>query len=299
MTILITGAAGFIGQALSSSFLPDEDVILVDMRTPRHDHGHRFIHCDLADWESVRCLPDADTIYHMCAYNNTAHFYSKPFTVADNTLTPTINLLRRYRSCGKFIYSSSGEIYASAVSRNLCTVPTPEVDMAMIDGITNPRWSYGGAKLMGEILVHGMHLEHGMPYLILRYHNVYGPDQVAHFIPEYVERLVSGDDVLMGADQTRAFLYIDDAIKLTRMVASMVLDDTVNIGSDVESNIVDVAAEIRKILGIDRDPIPVPAPNGSVQRRLADISKLRGYVGDFQFTDIRVGLERTIRSLCA
>lgn len=296
MSILIAGASGFIGQALAASFDPADDVTIVDIIDPRDDHGHRFLRCDLTDRKSVDALPDADVVYHMCAYNNTSHFYSKPFSVADNTLTPTVNLLHRYRNASRFVYSSSSEVYAGAVNLGICDIPTPEVGTAVVDEISNPRWSYAGAKIMGEILIHGMHKEHGLPYVILRYHNVYGPGQRSHFIPEYAEHLLAGGDRLIGADQTRSFLFIDDAVRITRVLASVALNTTINVGNPEETTISDAAAHIRAVLGIDRVPEHMPALRGSVQRRLADTSLLRSYIGDFTFTDLADGLRMTLAS---
>lgn len=290
MTTLITGASGFIGQALAASFSRYDGVVMVDARAPTLDHGHRHITCDLRDPIAVSALPDADTVYHFCAHNNTSQFYTMPLTVADNSLTPTINLLRRYANTARFIYSSSSELYAGAVNRGLAPMPTPEMDMAIIDGIGNPRWSYAGSKIMGEILVHAAHVEHGMPYLMLRYHNVYGPGQVGHFIPEYAERLRRGDDSLPGADQTRAFLYIDDAIRLTRILVDRAGNETINVGCPVETSIDHAALLIRRILGIGREPTRLPAPEGSVARRVADVSRMMDIVGGFAFTDLDAGL---------
>lgn len=296
MTILITGASGFIGQALAASFDTGDDVVLVDARDPVNTHGHRHVRCDLRDPNSVDGLPDADTVYHLCAHNNTSHFYTMPFTVADNSLTPTINLLRRYSGSSRFIYSSSSEVYAGAINRGLAPIPTPELDSAIVDGIGNVRWSYAGSKLMGEILVHAAHAEMGMRYLILRYHNVYGPGQSGHFIPEYAERLRRGDDTLPGSDQTRAFLYIGDAVRITRSLADKAANDTINIGSTVETTISDAAAAIRRLVGVDREPLPVQAPRGSVDRRLADVSKMLDLIGGFDFTDLETGLAETLRA---
>lgn len=294
MTTLITGASGFIGSALAASFSPSDGVVLVDARDPVSTHGHDFLRCDLRDHDAVSRLPDAEVVYHLSAHNNTSHFYSMPFTVADNSLTPTVNLLRRYSRSARFVYSSSSEVYAGAVTLGLAGLPTPETDVAVVDGIGNPRWSYAGSKLMGEILVHAAHAEMGMPYLILRYHNVYGPGQVGHFIPEYVDRLRRGDDTLPGADQTRAFLYIDDAVRLTRMLAEHASDDTINVGCPTETSIGHVAGMIRGMLGMPRDPIVTDAPNGSVGRRVADVSKMLGLVGEFEFTDLAKGLRLTL-----
>ena len=87
MKILITGASGFIGQALAKQLENSEhDVYLTDIHEPVNTYGHTFNAYDLTNSETVAYLPEADVVYHLCAYNNTAHFYTRPLSVIDSTL---------------------------------------------------------------------------------------------------------------------------------------------------------------------------------------------------------------------
>ena len=296
MKILITGASGFIGQALAKQLENSEhDVRLTDIHEPANTYGHIFDTCDLTNTEAVTYLPEADIVYHLCAYNNTAHFYTKPLSVIDSTMTPTINLLHRYKySKTKFVYASSSEIYAGGVQLGITEIPTPEVNVGVINEIDNTRWSYAGSKLMGEIAVHAAHEEYGLEYVIIRYHNAYGKDQKNHFIPEYADRLREGDNVLFGHDETRAFIYIDDAAELTLAVGEKLNNDTIHIGNPIESSIGDVAKIVREIIGVDREPTYKNAPAGSVSRRCADVSKMLSLVGDYEFTSLKDGLTKTL-----
>lgn len=297
--ILITGAAGFIGNALAASFSGRDDVLITDVVEPRQAHGLRFVRADLCDAESCASLPDASVVFHLSAQNNTGQFYKQPLSVINNTLLPTINMVNRYGDRTLFIYAGSSELYAGLVNRGMASIPTPEVTDALIDGIGNPRWSYAGSKIMGEQIVHAAHVQHGMRYLILRYHNVYGPGQRGHFIPEYAARLIGGDDVLYGADQTRSFTYVDDAIRITRLLADAACNDTVNVGNPEELSVGEVASMIRDTLGVARPPVTMPAPTGSVGRRCPDVSRMHSYIGPFGFTSIRVGIERCLEGLHA
>lgn len=296
MKILVTGAAGFIGQALAKQLENSEhEVHLTDVRTPKNIYGHEFQSLDLSDKFSSWLLPEVDIVYHLCAYNNTAHFYTKPLSVINSTLTPTINLIHRYTDTNtKFVYASSSEIYAGGVQLGITDIPTPEVNVGIINEINNTRWSYAGSKLMGEIAIHAAHEEHNLDYVIIRYHNAYGKEQKSHFIPEYAERLKEGDDILYGHDETRAFIYIDDAAELTLMVGEKLNNDTVHIGNPIESSIGDVAEIVREIVGVDREPIYKNAPAGSVSRRCADVSKMLSLVGDYEFTSLKDGLVKTL-----
>ena len=297
MKILVTGASGFIGNAVAGVLSQNKDlrVILTDIVEPSETYGCDFLKLDLTNHNDLGYLPNVDQVYHMCAYNNTAHFYSHPSSVIKNTLTPTLNIIDRYKKqAQKIIYASSSEIYAGLHNLDMLAIPTPEVNTGIIKEIDNPRWSYAGSKLMGELALHAASVEYGVEYLNIRYHNVYGKRQQAHFIPEYAERIKTGDNTLYGADQTRAFLYIDDAVDLTVKCAELFSNDTVNIGNPVETKIDDAARLIRQIIGVAQEPQKKPAPNGSVERRCADISKLLSKVGEYQFTDLKTGLKKTL-----
>jgi len=296
MKILITGASGFIGQALAKQLENSEhDVYLTDIHEPVNTYGHTFNAYDLTNSETVAYLPEADVVYHLCAYNNTAHFYTRPLSVIDSTLTPTINLIHRYKNSNtKFVYASSSEIYAGGVQLGITEIPTPEINIGIINEIDNTRWSYAGSKLMGEIAVHAAHEEYNLDYVIIRYHNAYGKEQKNHFIPEYAQRLREGDNVLYGHDETRAFIYIDDAAELTLMVGEKLSNDTIHIGNPIESSIGDVAKIIREVVDVDREPIYKNAPPGSVSRRCADVSKLLSLIGDYKFTSLKDGLVKTL-----
>ena len=292
MKILITGASGFIGQALAKQLENSEhDVRLTDIHEPADTYGHIFDTCDLTDNKKVASLPEADIVYHLCAYNNTAHFYTKPLSVIDSTLTPTVNLIHRYKhSKTKFVYASSSEIYAGGVQLGITEIPTPEINVGVINEIDNTRWSYAGSKLMGEIAVHAAHEEYGLEYVIIRYHNAYGKAQKNHFIPEFIERIQQGDNRLYGWDDTRSFCYIDDAVKLTIEMLEQ-KNQIVNIGSPMESKIVDVANIIVDLLELSNQFELLDSPPGSTPRRAPDLTKLHKFVPDFEWTDLRTGLK--------
>ena len=280
--ILITGANGFIGTRLREYM----DCITVD-----------YDNCDyngnLNDIAFVNTLPDVDTIIHLAAFNSTKNFYSTPFSVIDSIVTPTMNLLKRYPTA-HFVYASSSEGYASTVNQGWASIPTPEAVALTIEDIQNPRWCYASGKIAMESAVISNSIENNSTYTIIRFHNIYGPGQLNHFIPEFVDRLKQGDSVLYGHSDTRSFCFIDDACELIKRVYNTE-NEIINIGSDVETTILDVAHQIMELMNIDYTTLRLEDGQvGSTPRRVPDITKLRGLVPNFEYVSLKDGLEKCL-----
>ncbi len=276
--ILLTGANGFIGKHLQKNI----KCITVDYNGCDYNG-------DLSDPTFVNSLPDVDTVIHLAAFNSTKNFYSTPFSVIDSIVTPTMNLLKRYPHA-HFVYAGSSEEYAGTVNRGWASIPTPESVALTIDDITNPRWCYASGKIAMESAVISHSAQYSNTYTILRFHNIYGPGQENHFIPEFIERIQQGDNRLYGWDDTRSFCYIDDAVKLTIEMLEQ-KNQIVNIGSPMESKIVDVANVIVDLLGVSNQFELLNSPPGSTPRRAPDLTKLHKFVPNFEWTDLRTGLK--------
>jgi len=280
--ILITGANGFIGKRLRDYI----DCITVDYNNCDYNG-------DLADVNFVNSLPDVDTVIHLAAFNSTKNFYSTPFSVIDSIVTPTMNLLKRYPKA-HFVYASSSEGYASTVNQGWAPVPTPENIALTIEDITNPRWCYASGKIAMESAVISNSIEQNSTYTIIRFHNVYGPGQLNHFIPEFIDRLKQGDSVLYGHTDTRSFCYIDDACDLIKNVYKT-KNEIINIGSNVETTILDVAHQIMELMNINTNTLRLEDGQvGSTPRRSPDLTKLHALVPDFKYTSLRIGLTKCL-----
>ena len=280
--ILITGANGFIGKRLREYV----DCITVD-----------YDNCDyngnLNDIDFVNSLPDVDTIIHLAAFNSTKNFYSTPFSVIDSIVTPTMNLLKRYPTA-HFVYASSSEGYASTVNQGWASIPTPEAVALTIEDIQNPRWCYASGKIAMESAVISNSIENNSTYTIIRFHNIYGPGQLNHFIPEFVDRLRQGDSVLYGHSDTRSFCFIDDACELIKRVYNTE-NEIINIGSDVETTILEVAHQIMELMNIDYTTLRLEDGQvGSTPRRVPDITKLQSLVSNFVYISLKEGLKKCL-----
>lgn len=290
-TILVTGSKGFIGKHLCRVL---------------NDLGHHVIEADrklgfdLANHEDVEHLPDVDIVVHLAAFNGTKHFYERPFDVVRDNLLPTQYLLDRYAGrVERFIFTGTCESYAGAVDTFGWTVPTDETVPLVVNDVTNPRWSYGGSKIANEIQVIAAHRQHHQDYTIIRYHNVYGPGQIDHFIPEFYQRACQGDLSLNGWSNTRSFMYISDAVDATVkiMFEDSCKNQIINVGVNEERTIKDIAEIICKQAGITGQLLLNDAPQGSVRRREGDMTKLHTLIDFKPKISLEQGIKLTLESL--
>ncbi len=314
-SVMVTGAAGFIGYHLARRLIHWGNVrlLLVDnFSRGANDELYRQLcrrpnveafDVDLADPAAVDRLPDdVDVIYHEAALNGTQNFYERPYEVLRSGTLPTFYLIEKYVRTGRlerFVYAGTPESYASTVTQFDWAVPTAEDVPLSIDDVFNRRWSYAAAKIHGEVLSINACRQFGVPFSIVRYHNVYGPRMGdKHVVPDFLLRLKRGVAELHGYADTRAFLYVDDAVQATLLVGESgdTAGDVINIGGEQELTILELARQMMIILGRDPDEILLhPSPAGSVKRRVPSIDKLRHKTGFNARWSLEDGLRETIR----
>jgi len=313
--VIVTGAAGFLGYALASYLSADKNNVVyvvdnyirgendADFRALCNKENVRLIECDLNFQPNVmELLPaDVDYVYHFAALNGTQNFYERPFEVARCCTLPTMFLLEKYSTCAslkRFVYAGSSEAYASTVTKFDWPVPTDEMVPLSIDGVDNERWSYGGSKLHGEIACFAASRQFGIPVSVVRFHNAYGPRMGdKHVIPDFLTRATNGVFELFGYENTRSFIYVEDAIRATVAVASAVTckNEIVNVGGSLEISMNALANKIMSILSLTDKIVLHPAPRGSVLRRAPNISKLHELTNFVERWSLDSGLEQTIK----
>lgn len=287
--ILVTGSQGFIGSHLCHVL--DQlgyDVLEVDKKNGP----------DLT--KGCKNFPDVDIVVHLAAFNGTKYFYQQPYDVIRDNVMSTQYLLDRYAGkVERFIFSGSCESYAGTVDQFDWPVPTDETVPLTVADVENPRWSYGGSKIVNELQVQAAYHQFGQDYTTIRYHNVYGPGQTDHFIQEFYQRAKAGDLTLNGWQNTRSFMFITDAIHATVGIIQNDIcnNQIINVGVNDERTIKDVAEIILEHAGISGDLILQDAPAGSVSRRQADISKLQRLINFKPAVPLEQGIKVTLESL--
>ena len=302
--IIVTGGSGFIGYHLAEYLSEDSDneVTVID----NHARGQSdelfekliskrnvvFLCEDMTKKDFYEKLTGKyDHVYHLAAINGTKNFYERPYEVLRANILTLMNMLEwcTLDNCGSFLFSSSSETYAGTFNCYLDEhpefVPSKEDIPLTIDNVLNPRWSYGGSKIIGEILTSNYCKKMGVPFRIIRYHNIYGPRMgYDHVLPEFFKRVYNHEEPfkIFGGEETRAFCSVDDGVRATEavMLSKDCDGEIVHIGNcKQEIKIIDLLKMVLDIAGYHPDIKIEPAPQGCVMRRCPDTSKLKELTG--------------------
>lgn len=311
--VLITGGAGFIGYHLSKYLAgKGNDVAICDnLFRGRYDEDFKklieeknvsYIECDLTDCNQFKKLEkNYEYVYHLAAINGTKYFYEIPHEVLRVNTLAAVNVLDWFvtAKCKKIFFSSSSETYSGTMAISDMPIPTPEDVPLAIENIYNERRSYAGSKIIGELFFINYARKHKFDMSIVRYHNIYGPRMGnEHVIPEFIARILNKENPfkIFGGMQTRAFCYVDDAVKASELVMSSNRTnmEIVNIGNEKEEvSMVDLARKLFAVSGYNADISIEEAPKGAVPRRCPSIKKLIKLTGFSPNLNLDYGLKKT------
>jgi len=298
--ILITGGGGFIGLRLASTLAKDgsSDITLVEnFARGRQDReleelcaqpGVRLLNLDLRQPASYEAIGSGyDEVYHLAALLGVENVLRRPVDVLRINALMTAQVLEWFIAGGgeKLLFSSTSEAYAWTLQVQPLPIPTPEDVPLALTNLRDPRSTYAGSKIFGELAVAQYCASVGKPYVITRYHNVYGPRMgYDHVIPQLYRRAVDGQRplVVYSADHLRAFCFVQDAVDCTvaAMRTKAAENETFNVGNDSEEiTMGDLARKILASASIDADIAPQTAANDPIKRRCPDVSKARRVLG--------------------
>ncbi len=290
--ILVTGGSGFIGSGLVKALVKSGARVRVlddnSRGSPRRlaevANDVEFIGGDIRDAAAVETAAEGmDEVHHLAFVNGTEFFYSQPDLVLDVGVRGMINVIDacRKQKVGTLILASSSEVYQTPPQ-----VPTDETAPLSIPDPLNPRYSYGGGKLISELMAINFGRKYFERVLIFRPHNVYGPDMGwEHVVPQFALRLkaladaqASGIvrfDIQGSGQETRSFCFIDDLV-----AGVMVMREKgehlgiYHVGTGEEVTIAALARKIAALAGRDIELKPGALQAGGTMRRCPDISKL-------------------------
>jgi nucleoside-diphosphate-sugar epimerase len=290
--ILVTGGSGFIGSALVKALVRCGEAVRVfddhsrgsARRLREVAHDIELVKGDIREAAAVdAAMRGIEEVHHLAFVNGTAAFYATPDLVLDVGVKGIVNVIDscRRHAVPTLILASSSEVYQSPPQ-----VPTDERAPLVVPDPTNPRYSYGGGKIISELMA----LNYGRKFfdrvLVFRPHNVYGPDMgFEHVIPQFALRLkraaaehatgplpfaIQGD-----GGQTRSFCHVDDLVRGVLVMREKGEHLGIyHIGTTEEVAIAALAGLMAAHAGREIALRPQPAPAGGTARRCPDISKL-------------------------
>ncbi len=299
MKIVLTGGAGFIGSHLADAFVAagHEVTVVDDLSSGSRSQvpaGARLVEADIRSQHAADVVAEVgpDALVHHAAQMNVRRSVEDPAFDADVNVLGFVRLLeaaRRAGTCVTVFASSGGTVYGE-VER----FPTAE------DHPTTPVCPYGVSKLSGEHYLEYYHRIHGMRYVALRYANVYGPRQNPHgeagVVAIFSRSLLAGQGARIFGDglQTRDYVFVGDVVRANLAALETSWCGAVNIGTGVETNVVDLHARLRRLAGCDVLPEHAPAKDGEVRRSVLSCERARQVLGWAPSISLDDGLAATV-----
>jgi UDP-glucose 4-epimerase len=313
MRALVTGGAGFIGSNIVDALLDrgDEVIVVDDLSTGREsnlagamERGITFHRESIRDGERLKELFAADRpdiVFHLAAQIDVRRSIEDPAYDAGVNVGGTINVLEAARLAGvrRLVNTSTG----GAIYGDADVIPTPETVEP------RPMAAYGQSKFCAERYCGWYGRLYGMEAVTLRYGNVYGPRQDPHgeagVIAIFAGRLLDGRRPKIYGDgrQTRDYTFVGDIVAANLAVAAHPeAHGEYNVGTGVESSVIEVVAALREAAGEDApefEPEFAPARAGEVLRSCLDVSRARTELGFTASTTLVDGLRATLDAVRA
>ena len=300
--ILVTGGAGNVGSYLVNQLAKDttNTIVVFDNLLTGEKNKVPKLKNVIFIKGNANVYNDISAVFHRYNFNYVFHFAAvvgvkrtleNPLLVLEDIkgFENVLNLCKN-TNVDKVYFSSSSEVYGEPfeIPQNEHTTPL------------NSKLPYAIVKNLGESYLKSYQQEFGLDYSIFRFFNTYGPNQSEDFVvPKFINLALNNRDILIYGDglQTRTFCYIDDNIDTILKIHnnSLYENDVINIGSDIEMTVLDLAKTIIKITNSKSKIIHLPAlKEGDMLRRCPDITKMKSILNRELIT-LEEGVKKLIK----
>lgn len=309
---LITGGAGFIGSTVADALIADgwSVTVLDNLSSGKRQQvpaAATFVETDIRSPETAATIREGrfDLVCHLAAQIDVRKSVNDPMYDAGVNIVGTLNLLEAVRTSGhqtRVIFSSTG----GAIYGDFVSVPTVE------SMPKDPQSPYGIAKLSVEYYMGYYARIHGLDTVALRYANVYGPRQDPHgeagVVAIFCNRILKGEALTVFGEglQTRDYVYAGDvaranlaAAEATLPAAAQVDVRAYNVGTGVETTVLDLAAALQGAAGSNVPVQHAPARLGEQQRSSVNIDKAARELGWRPEMTLAEGTRRTFEYFAA
>lgn len=303
MRVLVAGGAGFIGRSMCSRLIArGDEVLCVDnlvtgsvghVKELQGEAGYAFVEADisrLADFDPG----SLDAVVNLACPASPADFVPLSLEIMETGSRGVVNLLELcVRSGARFLQASTSEVYGDPTVH-----PQPEDYWGNVNPI-GLRSVYDEAKRFGEALVMAYQRRHGIEARIARIFNTYGPGMRhddGRVVSNFATQALRGESLTVYGDgtQTRSLCFVEDEV--TGLLALLESDITtpVNIGSDDERTVGEIARLIIELTGSGSEIAHLPLPADDPMQRRPDLTVARTQLGWEPSTPLREGLARTV-----
>jgi len=326
MTILVTGAAGFIGMHLSKRLLEQGyEVVGIDNLNDYYDpklkearltelnkYNHfTFMKLDLVDKEGILELFNKFSftyVIHLAAQAGVRYSLQNPHAYVDSNLVGFVNILEacRHYPVRHFIYASSSSVYGA----------NQKMPFSTSDNVDHPVSLYAATKKANELMAHTYSHLYGIPTTGLRFFTVYGPwgrPDMAYF--SFTKNILEGKPIKVfnHGNMRRDFTYIDDIVEgMVRLLdkppvsnpnwdrmspdpsSSYAPYKIYNIGNNQPVKLLDFIETLESLIGVKAKMEFLPMQPGDVEATYADIDDLQKAVGFHPSTSIEDGLRKFV-----
>jgi len=294
---LITGGSGFVGSHVAEELLQRgaERVVIYDkvvrsenltglLKNPRVEVAEG----DVLDIRALaRALKGVDGVFHM-AVLPLGSCEKDPKLAFEVNIRGTFTIIEEAMKAGvgKLVYTSASSVYG-------------ETRELMDEQHAFDPWTmYGVSKLCGEFLLRPFHVK--MPYVIVRYMNVYGPRQGGGLIPAVLSKIRSGQPPVITGDGSASFdfVHVRDVARCTVLAMdSEVTGEAFNVGSGTEVTVKEIVAMLLEVTGSSLVPMYQPDAPGAMTRRVGSHEKAKRLLGFQAAIGLRQGLQELVKEL--
>jgi UDP-glucose 4-epimerase len=297
-TVCVTGGAGFIGSHVAAALIGAGHRVLIvdDLSSGRKENvpdGAELHQLDIRSAAAAALMAAAgiEVLVHHAAQIDVRRSVTDPRLDADVNIGGTLNLLEAGRrgALREVVFASTG----GAIYGEQNYFPADELHP------TRPLSPYGVAKLAVERYLFYYHAVHGLDVTCLRYANVYGPRQSPHgeagVVAIFLDRLLAGREAVINGDgeQTRDYVYVGDVAAANLAAFGLAGFNVLNVGTGVETSVVELYAKIDEILGTSTPPRHAEAKQGEQRRSVISAALLEQRTGVHPVTPLAAGLLQT------
>jgi len=282
-TILITGAAGFLGSHLCDRFVKEgmhvigmDNLITGDLKNIQHLfhlENFEFYHCDVSKF--IHIPGKLDYILHFASPASPIDYLKIPIQTLKVGSLGTHNCLGlALAKNARILVASTSEVYGDPLVH-----PQTEDYWGNVNPI-GPRGVYDEAKRFQEAITTAYHTFHGLETRIVRIFNTYGPKMRLNdgrALPAFIGQALRGEDLTVFGDgsQTRSFCYVDDLIEGIYRLLMSDYSEPVNIGNPDQITLKEFAEEVIKLTGSNQKIVYKPLPQDDPKQRQPDITKAK------------------------